>query len=335
MAGHADPKALTEEDVLWLAPIIDYLQAPTVHEELSIPINVCRAMPMPSPTKQPNAYVAVAELNGFTQSLLAVMREQLQQAGTNLTPPGLAVSPLIGIDTTSLATIKTYVTDNRPPVQTKDAIREAVNRFTDDIATMTTEVTSGVLKMLYARASALKSDLVDYQAQGHSAVTDFGIVNDIQLMINISSMLRALRYNAITMEHQLGDGHSKYAYRETSDKILRQVEIALEAHASDNLITVTTLVTVLPSLVTTSDKYELTTFTDFTSTFGKSRAKNYRDLVLGGYQKVKNDPPRVKGGGSGGGGGPTSPKPGGGGRGGLLRPQRTHARRMCPKARDL
>ena len=54
----------------------------------------------------------------------------------------------------------------------------------------------------------------------------------------------------------------------------RQVEIALEAHASDNLIAVTTLVTVLPSLVTTSDKYELTTFTDFTSTFGKSRAKN-------------------------------------------------------------
>ena len=72
-----------------------------------------------------------------------------------------------------------------------------------------TEVTSGVLKMLYARASALKSDLVDFQAQGQSAATDFGIVNDIQLMINISSMLRALRYNAITMEHQLGDGHSK------------------------------------------------------------------------------------------------------------------------------
>ena len=315
--GHGDPKALTEDDVLWLAPIITYLQAPTVHDELSIPIDECRAMPMPSPIDQPNAYVAVAELNGFMQSLLAVMREQLQQAGTTLSPPGLAVSPFSGIDTTSLATIKTYITDNRPPVQTKDAIREAVNRFTDDVATMTSEVTSGVLKVLYTRASALKSDLVDFQAQGLSTVTDFGMVNDIQLMINIGSMLRALRYNAITMEHQLGDGHSKYAYRETSDKILRHVETALEAHASDNLVAVTTLVSVLPSLITTSDKYELTTFTDFISTFGKSksRAKNYRDLVLEGYQKVKNDPPRVKGSGSGGGGGPPSPKPGGGGRG--------------------
>ena len=121
---------------------------------------------MPSPSQQPNAYVAVAELNGFTQSLLAVMREQLQQAGEHLTTSGLAVSPVIGVDTISLAMIKTYISDNRPPVQTKDAIREQVHRFTDDIATMTTEVTSGILKKLYARASALKSDLVDYQAQG-------------------------------------------------------------------------------------------------------------------------------------------------------------------------
>ena len=315
--GRGKTEGLTEEDVLWLAPIIDYLQAPTVHEELSIPVHVCRNMPTPSPALQPNAYMAVAELNGFTQSLLAVMREQLQQAGQHLTPPGLAVSPVIGVDTTSLAIIKNYITDNRPPVQTKDAIREAVNRFTDDIATLTTEVTSGVLKKLYARASALKSALVDYQAQGQSTATDFGIVNDIQLMLDIGSILRALRYNAITMEALLGDGHSKYAYRETSEKILRKMEATLKTHSSDDLIPVTTMVTILPSLVTASETAELTTFTDFISTFGKCHAKNYRDLILGQHQKIKNDPPRVKGGGGGGGGGgPPPPKPGGGGRGG-------------------
>ena len=97
--GRDTSKGLTEGDAIWLHPIIDHLQASTVREELSIPIDVCRRMEMPSPASQPNAYIAVAELNGFTQSLLAVMREQLQQAGLSnrLTNPGLAVTPVIGV----------------------------------------------------------------------------------------------------------------------------------------------------------------------------------------------------------------------------------------------
>ena len=315
--GRDTSKGLTEGDAIWLHPIIDYLQASTVREELSIPIDVCRKMEMPSPASQPNAYVAVAELNGFTQSLLAVMREQLQQAGLSnrLTNPGLAVTPVIGVDTDSLGIIKNYITDNKPPVQTKDSIREAVNHFTDDIATTTTEVTSGILKTLYGRATQLKAALVDYQAQGLSDATDFGIVNDIQLMINTESMLRAMKYNAITVETMLNDGHSKFTYRGTSDKILQNVQHVLKEHSTDDLIPVTTLVSILPTLLAGSETTELSAFTDYVATFRNSRAKNYRDLILGQRHKVKNDPPRVQGGG-GGGGGPPSPKPGGGGRGG-------------------
>ena len=316
--GNGD-KGLTKGDVYWLHPVIHHLQASTIREEFGIPIDVCRRMKMPSPATEPNAYLAVAELNGFTQSVLAAMREQLQRAGlsSHLTTPGLAVTPVIGVDTNSLGIIKSYITANKPPVQTKESIREAVNRFNDDIATDTTEVTSGILKTLHARASELKASLVDYQTQGQSDATDYGIVNDIQLMINSQSMCRALKYNAITVETILPDGHTKYTYRGTSDKILQMVERTLKIHSSDNLIPVTTLVSILPALIASSETEELTAFTDFKATFGKSRARNYRDFILGQHQKVKNDPPRVKGGGGGGGGGGhPSPKPGGGGRGG-------------------
>ena len=63
---------------------------------------------------------------------------------------------------------------------------------------------------------------MDYQAQGLSDATDFDIVNDIQLMINAESMLRAMRYNAITVETMLRDGHSKFTYRGTSETILQE-----------------------------------------------------------------------------------------------------------------
>ena len=164
-------------------------------------------------------------------------------------------------------------------------------------------------------APKLKAFLVDFQTQGQSGVTDYDIVNDIHLMVNAGSMARALRFQGITMETALQDGHLKCVYRGTADKILEKVESTFKNHSSDNLIAVTTLVSILPPLIASSETEELTTFTDYKETFGKSSAGNYRALILGRHQKVKNDPPRVKGGGSGGGGGPPSPKPGGGGRG--------------------
>ena len=176
-------KGLTEGDIRWLHPVIRYLQAPTIREEFSIPIDLCRSMKMPSPTTEPNAYLAVAELNGFIQSVLATMREQLQRAGlsSHLTAPGLAVTPVIGVDTDTLSLIKNFINANKPPVQTKNSIREAVNHINDDIATDTTEVTSGILNKYLDRASKLKAFLVDFQTQGLSEATDYGIVNDIQL----------------------------------------------------------------------------------------------------------------------------------------------------------
>ena len=312
-------KGLTEGDIRWLHPVIRYLQAPTIREEFSIPIDLCRSMKMPSPTMEPNAYLAVAEFNGFIQSVLATMREQLQRAGlsSHLTAPGLAVTPVIGVDTDTLSLIKNFINANKPPVQTKNSIREAVNHINDDIATDTTEATSGILNKYYERVSKLKDALVDYQTQGLYESTDYSIVNDIQLMVNTDSMARALRFQGITVETELLDGHLKCVYRGTADKILQKVELAFKNHSSGNLIPVTTLVSILPPLIASSETEELTAFTDYKETFGKSRAKNYRALILGQHQKIKNDPPRVKGGGGGGGGGgPPSSKPGGGGRGG-------------------
>ena len=253
-------KGLTEGDIRWLHPVIRYLQAPTIREEFSIPIDLCRRMKMPSPTTEPNAYLAVAELNGFIQSVLATMREQLQRAGlsSHLTAPGLAVTPVIGVDTDTLSLIKNFINANKPPVQTKDSIREAVNHINDDIATEATEVTSGILIKYHDRASKLKAFLVDFQTQGQSGVTDYDMVNDIHLMANTGSMGRALRFQGITMETALQDGHLKCVYRGTADKILEKVELAFKNHSTDNLIPVTTLVSILPPLIASSETEELT-----------------------------------------------------------------------------
>ena len=58
-----------------------------------------------------------------------------------------------------------------------------------------------------------------------------------------------MKYNAITVETKLNDGHSKYTYRGTSDKILQNVQHVLKEHSTDDLIPVTTLVSILPTLL--------------------------------------------------------------------------------------
>ena len=136
---------------------------------------------------------------------------------------------------------------------------------------------------------------MDYQTQGLYESTDYSIVNDIQLMVNAVSMARAIRFQGITVETELLDGHLKCVYRGTADKILEKVELAFKNHSTDNLIPVTTLVSILPPLIASSETEELTAFTDFKATFGKSRAKgpkNYRDLILGQHQKVSARPHR-------------------------------------------